>query len=39
MGKQNYSNQSDNNLRASGGFGIKYYSPIGPLAFHGAFLD
>ena len=25
--------QSDNNLRASAGFGIKYYSPIGPIGF------
>ena len=24
---------SDNNLRASAGFGIKYYSPIGPIGF------
>tara|TARA_B100000575_G_scaffold254228_1_gene223272 strand:- start:732 stop:3002 length:2271 start_codon:yes stop_codon:yes gene_type:complete len=26
-------NQSDNNLRASIGYGIKYYSPIGPIGF------
>ncbi len=26
-------NQSDNNLRASIGYGIKYYSPIGPMGF------
>ena len=25
--------QSDNNIRASAGFGIKYYSPIGPIGF------
>ena len=25
--------QSDNNLRSSVGFGIKYYSPIGPIGF------
>ena len=25
--------QSDNNLRSSAGFGIKYYSPIGPIGF------
>ena len=24
---------SDNSLRSSAGFGIKYYSPIGPIAF------
>ena len=24
---------SDNNLRSSAGFGIKYYSPIGPMGF------
>ena len=29
--------QSDNNLRASGGFGIKYYSPIGPIGFSWGF--
>ena len=26
-------NQNDNNLRASMGFGIKYYSPVGPIGF------
>ncbi len=26
-------NQSDNNIRSSVGFGIKYYSPIGPIGF------
>ncbi len=26
-------NQSDNKLRSSAGFGIKYYSPIGPIGF------
>ena len=25
--------QSDNNIRSSAGFGIKYYSPIGPIGF------
>ncbi len=25
--------QSDNSLRSSAGFGLKYYSPIGPIAF------
>ena len=25
--------QNDNNLRSSAGFGIKYYSPIGPIGF------
>ena len=29
--------QSDNNLRASAGFGIKYYSPIGPIGFSWGF--
>ena len=29
--------QSDNNLRASVGFGIKYYSPIGPIGFSWGF--
>ncbi len=29
--------QSDNNLRASTGFGIKYYSPIGPIGFSWGF--
>lgn len=28
---------SDNNLRASAGFGIKYYSPIGPIGFSWGF--
>ena len=26
-------NQTDNNIRSSAGFGIKYYSPIGPIGF------
>ena len=26
-------NQNDNNLRSSVGFGIKYYSPVGPIGF------
>ena len=29
--------QSDNNLRSSAGFGIKYYSPIGPIGFSWGF--
>ena len=29
--------QSDNNLRASAGFGVKYYSPIGPIGFSWGF--
>ena len=29
--------QSDNNLRASLGFGLKYYSPIGPIGFSWGF--
>ena len=28
---------SDNNLRASAGFGVKYYSPIGPIGFSWGF--
>ena len=24
---------SDNNIRSSAGFGVKYYSPIGPIGF------
>ena len=28
---------SDNSLRASAGFGIKYYSPIGPIGFSWGF--
>ena len=30
--------QNDNSLRSSAGFGIKYYSPVGLLAFHGVSL-
>ena len=29
--------QSDNNIRSSVGFGIKYYSPIGPIGFSWGF--
>ena len=29
--------QSDNNLRSSAGFGLKYYSPIGPISFSWGF--
>ena len=29
--------QTDNNIRASVGFGIKYYSPIGPIGFSWGF--
>ena len=29
--------QSDNNFRSSAGFGIKYYSPIGPIGFSWGF--
>ncbi len=29
--------KSDNNLRSSAGFGIKYYSPIGPIGFSWGF--
>ena len=29
--------QNDNNLRASTGLGIKYYSPIGPIGFSWGF--
>ena len=29
--------QNDNSLRSSAGFGIKYYSPIGPIGLVGVF--
>ena len=29
--------QNDNSLRSSAGFGIKYYSPIGPIGFSWGF--